>query len=122
MTTKIELEYFLVRYTPNALQDSFINIGLVMVGKNDADFGAVRFLDDWHPILVFDPDADIDLLKAVARDLADQITGKHTRKAIVELMKNSFSNVIRISKPTTCSSRDPEKEFDKLVRLYLSSP
>jgi hypothetical protein len=38
-----------VRYQPNLVHEEFVNIGLVMVALDNADFGDVRFLENWTP-------------------------------------------------------------------------
>ena len=45
-----QLEFFLLRYVPDAVKDEFVNIGVVMLepGANGAGFADVRFTRDWR--------------------------------------------------------------------------
>ncbi|MGA3091544.1 MAG: DUF3037 domain-containing protein [Terriglobales bacterium] len=116
---QFELEYFVVRYQPNVLHEGFINIGLVMVAIGNADFGDVRFLKNWNPILRLDPNADLELLKDFATDMGEQIRDPEKRVQMLLLMKSSFSNIIQLSTPRVCVSDDPPSELDKLTWQYL---
>ncbi len=47
-----QLEFFLLRYVPDAVKDEFVNIGLVMIeaGANGDGFADVRFTRDWRRV------------------------------------------------------------------------
>jgi hypothetical protein len=119
MQQQLQLEYFVVRYQPDAVHDNFINIGLVMVALGNADFGDVRFLKNWTPVLLFDPNADLEFLKEFATDIEEQIRNREKREQMLQLMKDSFSNSIRLSTPRVCICEDPLTELDKLSTRYL---
>lgn len=119
MQQKFQLEYFVLRYAPNVVDGTFINIGLVMIALGDADFGDVRFLKDWRPVLDFDPDADMDFLRAFAGDIREQIRSRENREPMLQQMRESFSNSIQLSTPRVCVSEDPLSELDRLSAQYL---
>jgi hypothetical protein len=49
MADRRQLEFFLLRYVPDAVKDEFVNIGVVMVeaGAGGDGFAEVRFTRDW---------------------------------------------------------------------------
>jgi hypothetical protein len=66
MADRRQLEFFLLRYVPDAVKNEFVNIGLVMVepGANGDGFADVRFTRDWRRVRCLDPQADVDMLGA----------------------------------------------------------
>ena len=67
MAEKRKLEFFLLRYVPDAVKGEFVNIGLVMfeLGASSAGFADVRFTKDWRRVRCLDPQANTDLLAAL---------------------------------------------------------
>jgi hypothetical protein len=121
MRQQFQLEYFVLRYAPDVVRENFINIGVVMVALGGADFGDVHFLKNWTPVLRFDPDADIEFLKAFAKEVAEQIRNREKREQMLQQMKESFSNSIQLSTPRVCVSEDPLSELEQLSAQYLPS-
>lgn len=119
MQQQFRLEYFVLRYVPNVVREDSINIGLVMIALGDADFGEARFLKNWTPVLDFDPNADVDFLKAFARDIREQIRSQENRKQMLQQMKESFSNNIQLSTSRECVAQDPLSELEQLSVQYL---
>jgi hypothetical protein len=121
MQHQLQLQYFVLRYVPNVVSGNSINIGVVMVALGGADFGQVRFLNDWTPVLRFDPNADMDFLNAFARDIGEQLGDPEKREHILQHMNESFSNSIQLSTPQICVSEDPSAELEQLSAQYLPS-
>ena len=69
MSERRQLEFFLLRYVPDAVKDEFINIGLVAIEaeKSGDKFGEVRFTKDWRRVRCLDPQADVEMLAALDR-------------------------------------------------------
>ena len=55
MAERKQLEFFLLRYVPDAVKDEFVNIGVVMVetGAKDGGFAEVRFTPGLGSRVVF---------------------------------------------------------------------
>jgi hypothetical protein len=119
MPQQLQLEYFVVRYQPNLVHEKFVNIGLVMVALGNADFGDVRFLKNWTPVLRLDPNADTEVLTEFATDVGEQIRNREKREQMLQQMKESFSNIIQLSASRVCVSEDPTSELEKLSAQYL---
>jgi hypothetical protein len=115
---RFELEYFVLRYAPQVAGEDFIDIGLVMIARGAADFGQVCFLNNWAPVLALDTDADIELLEASLKSIGEQIRNSEHREQMLQQMKESFSNVIRLSEPRVCVSENPRAEFE-ILRAQL---
>jgi len=112
-----QLQFSVIRYTPNIVAGEFINIGVVLFDPSGG-FCGVRFVRDWQQVLVFDPDADIEVLEALGREIEGLFLGGKGEE-ILKTMEDSFSNAVQLSPGTVCLGNDPEKEIEKLASQYL---
>src|SRR5579863_3908916 len=121
MAAKRQLEFFLLRYVPDAVKDEFVNIGLVMVepGANGSGFADVRFTRDWRRVRCLDPQADVEMLGALEREIRGQLGGD--RATLLRRLEDSFSNVIQISQTKGCVAEDPAREIEAIARMYLEA-
>ena len=83
MADRRQLEFFLLRYVPDAVKDEFVNIGVVMVepGANGGGFAEVRFTRDWRRVRCLDPQADVEMLEALEREIRGQLATAHDRES-----------------------------------------
>jgi hypothetical protein len=60
-----QLEFFLLRYVPDAVKGEFVNIGLLMREPNGGEgrFSGMRMTEDWSRVRCIDPEADLEVLK-----------------------------------------------------------
>ncbi|MGA9542094.1 MAG: DUF3037 domain-containing protein [Candidatus Sulfotelmatobacter sp.] len=123
MAERKPYEFFLLRYVPNVVKDEFVNIGLVMVepGTKDGGFAEVRFTRDWERVWRLDPDADVEMLAAMERDIRSQIGTAHDREVLLRQMEDSFSNAIQASPTKRCLVEDPAREIEVMASLYLEA-
>jgi hypothetical protein len=121
MADRRQLEFFLLRYVPDAIKDEFVNIGVVMIeaGANGAGFAEVRFTRDWRRVLCLDPQADVDVLAGLERDIRGQLATVHDREILLRRLEDSFSNVIQISPVKGCLAEDPIAEIETMASIYL---
>jgi hypothetical protein len=124
MSDKRQLEFFLLRYVPDAVKDEFVNIAVVMLepGTNGAGFADARFTRDWRRVRCLDPQVDVEMLEALEREIRGQIGQVHERTVLLRKLEESFSNVIQISPTKGCLAEDPAKEIEMLARLYFDGP
>ena len=117
------LEFFLLRYVPDAVKGEFVNIGVVMFepGANGEGFADVRFMKDWRKVRCFDPQADIEMLEAIERDIRGQLAEMGSRELLFRKMEDSFSNIIQLSSPKKCLAEDREQEIAALASIYLET-
>ena len=124
MAEKRQLEFFLLRYVPDAVKDEFVNIGLIMLepGVNGAGFAEVRFTRDWRRVRCLDPQADVEILEALEQDIRAHLQDERDREAVLRKLEESFSNLIQLSPRKACLAAEPAKEIETLARLYLEAP
>jgi Protein of unknown function (DUF3037) len=116
-----QLEFFVLRYVPDAVKEEFVNIGVVMFepGANGGGFADVRFTTDWRRVWCVDPQADIEVLEAFERDIRQQISSVHDRELLMRRLQDSFSNAIQLSTFKACKAENPAQELEYLAKLYL---
>jgi hypothetical protein len=123
MADRRQLEFFLLRYVPDAVKDEFVNIGLVMVEHwaNRGGFAEVRFTRDWRRVRCLDPQADVEMLAALERDIRGQLATTHDREVLLRRLEDSFSNVIQLSPAKGCLAEDPVREIEAVASMYLEA-
>ncbi|HYA24090.1 MAG TPA: DUF3037 domain-containing protein [Terriglobales bacterium] len=124
MAEKRQLEFFLLRYVPDAVKEEFVNIGVVMFepAANGHGFADVRFTRDWRRIWCLDPQADVEVLQALEHDIRKQIVDSHDRGILIRKLQDSFSNTIQITEMKACQTEKPQAEIEALATLYLEGP
>jgi DUF3037 family protein len=123
MADKRQLEFFLLRYMPDAVKEEFVNIGLVMIEPAaNGGFADVRFAKDWRRLRCLDPDADLDILESLEREIRRQLPSLTDREALFKRLQDSFSNLIQISPLKACLSEQPAVELGVLSTMYLDTP
>jgi hypothetical protein len=123
MAERKQLEFFLLRYVPDAVKDEFVNIGVVMVesGANGGGFAEVRFTRDWRRVRCLDPQADVEMLEALERDVRGQLASTQDRAVLLKRLEDSFSNAIQLSPVKGCLAEDPVTEIETMASIYLES-
>ncbi|MFZ0420483.1 MAG: DUF3037 domain-containing protein [Candidatus Sulfotelmatobacter sp.] len=123
MAHRRQLEFFLLRYVPDAVKDEFVNIGVVMVegGANGGGFADVRFTRDWRRVRCLDPQADVEMLAALEREIRGQLATTHDREVLLRRLEDSFSNVIQLSPAKGCLAEDPVREIEAMASMYLEA-
>ncbi len=121
MAASRQLEFFLLRYVPDAVKDEFVNIGVVMVedGASGPGFGDLRFTRDWRRVKCLDPDADIEMLEALEHDLRARLAEAADRERILNILNDSFSGSLQLSPGKPCLAESPQEELGKLAAMYL---
>jgi Protein of unknown function (DUF3037) len=112
-----QLQFFTIRYSPNIVTGKFINIAVVLLDPS-GDFCGVRFISDWQRVRDFDPDADIEMLEALGRDIEGKF-GRGEGEEILKTMEDSFSNAVQLSPGMVCLVEDPANEIEKLASSHL---
>lgn len=119
MPSPVELEYLVLCYAPNPFQ-GHTDIAIAVFATGNEDFGEIRFLKNWSRVLALDPQADLEALDSLAKDLKEQFRARESRDRMVQLMKNSFSNTIQIPIIRQCTSPDPLSIVEQLEKALLS--
>ena len=122
MSEKRQLEFFLLRYMPDAIKEEFVNIALVMIEPAaNGGFADVRFAKDWRRLRCLDPEADLEILESLEREIRLQLPSLTDREALFKRLQDSFSNLIQISPLKACLSEEPAAELVVLSRMYLDT-
>ena len=124
MAAMRQLEFFLLRYVPDAVKNEFVNIGLVMLepAANGSGFADVRFSRDWRRVRCLDPGADVEMLEALERDIRARLTEVQDREALLRKLEDSFSNTIQLSPTRACLAVEPAAEIETLAKMYFEGP
>ncbi len=118
MTEMEKCSFFLLRYVPDAVQNEFVNVGLVLLPQSGA--AELRFTRDWSRVKCLDPQVDVDLLEALESDLREKLRALNgDRDFILRKIQDSFSNALQPSEFKACLAASPAAEADELARLYL---
>lgn len=117
-----QLEFFLLRYVPNAVKEDSVDVGLVMLESGGKGFADVRFTRDWRRVRCLDPQADVEVLEALERDIRGQLVEARDREVLLRKLNDSFSNLIQVSPTKGCLAEEPAKEMEMLARLYFEVP
>src|ERR1700683_1841665 len=123
MAERKQLEFFLLRYVPDAVKDEFVNVGVVMVeaGANGGGFADVRFTRGWRRVRCLDPQADVEMLAALEREIRGQLATTRDREVLLRRLEDSFSNVIQLSPAKGCLEEDPVAEMETMASIYLET-
>jgi len=116
-----QCEFFLLRYVPNGLRDEGVNIGLVVRERATGEATA-RFAPDWRRVRCVDPEADVELLDALAADLRQRLRSAADRDTLVRVMQESFSSTIQLSPEQGVLAASLEEEAARLAKMYLENP
>ncbi len=121
MSKRRQVEFFLLRYVPNAVREEFVNFGLVMIESPKAGFADVRLTKDWRRLLCLDPQADIEMLQAMERDIRRQVVDARDCESVMRWLNDSLSNLVQVSESKGCLTEDPAKEIEAMAGMYLES-
>lgn len=111
-------DFVLMRYVPDPFKDEFVNIGVLLLGRED-DYAGVRFTRDWGRVRCLDPQADIDILEALEGDLREQMRNPESRKQTMYRLQETLSTGLQLSSFHALLSDSPEQDLQRLARTYL---
>lgn len=122
MSERQACEFFLVRYVPDPVKNEFVNIGVVLRAAGaDAEAPgtvAVRFTRDWARVRCADPDVDTAMLEALEAEMRQRLA-QNEGKPLLEIMEDSFSNVVQMTEAKGCLAENVAAELEQLMRLYV---
>ncbi len=120
MAERIQCEFFLVRYVPDAVKNEFVNVGVMLREAGRTDTTQVRFTRDWSRVRCMDPNADVELLEAIEEDLAVRVrVSVRDQKPVMQLLEESLSTSLQISEPRGALALSVAAEMDQLMRMYV---
>ena len=119
-----ECEFRLIRYVPDAVRNEFVNIGVLLreaPGTGVESAPVLRLTRDWARVRCLDPEADTEMLEALEGELrARLMAGVETdTKPVLEVIEDSFSNLLQVTEPKGCLAESVVAEADSLMRVYV---
>ena len=124
MAEKRQLEFFVLRYVPDAVKGEFVNFGLVTFvdGGNGAELVDVRFTKDRSRILCLDPGVDLDVIHALQKEIVEEIGRGRDRAVLMRRIEDSFSGVVQMS-PTmpVLTEKSVVEEIEDVTRIFLET-
>lgn len=119
---RIQCEFFLVRYVPDAVKNEFVNIGVVLWEAGRPETAHVRFTRDWGRVRCVDPEADTGMLEALEYEVRERLSnGVIETASMMKALEDSFSNLLQITEPKACLADSIPAEIEQLSRMYIES-
>jgi len=119
MKERRQCEFFLLRYVPDAVKDEFVNVGVLLV-ESGGGYADVRFTKDWKRVRCLDPDADVEMLEGLEREIKERmLEGPGGQEWLLQRMADSFSNAIRLTPAKAVLADSPQEEIGRLAEMYL---
>lgn len=119
---RIQCEFFLVRYVPDAVKNEFVNIGIVLREAGRPETAQVRFTRDWGRVRCVDPEADTGMLEALEYEVRERLSNGAIETALMmKALEESFSNLLQITEPKACLADSIPAEIEQLSRMYIES-
>ncbi len=137
MPERLQCEFQLIRYVPDAVRGEFCNIGVLLRRAGERGGGAVRFTRDWSRVRLIDGDADTALLEAMEGEIAaelregsgDPAPGRREggpvrsgTKPILDVLEDTLSNGVQISEARACLAETLPAEMEQLMGMYVDRP
>ncbi len=120
MADRIQCEFFLLRYVPDAVKNEFVNIGVMLREAGRTDTTQVRFTRDWSRVRCMDPDADTAMLESMETELASRVRDGGTgSKPVMQMLEESLSTAVQMTEGRGSLAVSVAAEMDQLMRLYV---
>ncbi len=120
MSERIQCEFYLLRYVPDAVKNEFVNIGVMLREVGRAETTRVKLTRDWSRVRCMDPDADTGLLEAMEGELAERVRDGGTgRQPVMTMLEESLSTSVQMSEVRGALAESVPAEMEQLMRLYV---
>jgi len=119
MRERRRCEFLLLRYVPDAVKDEFVNVGVVLY-EAAGGWADVRFTRDWKRVRCLDPDANVETLEGLEREIRERLLeGVASREWLLKRMEDTFSNAIQLTPTKAVLADSPQEEIGRLAEIYL---
>ena len=124
MNGRKQCEFLLIRYVPDAVRNEYVNIGVLLreaAGAGVASAPMLRMTRDWARVRCVDPEADTEMLEALEGELRARLLAGESgdAKPVLEVMEDSFSNLVQVTEPKGCLAESMIAEIEQLMRVYV---
>jgi Protein of unknown function (DUF3037) len=117
---RLECEFQVLRYVPDAVRNNGINIGVILRDQKSRAV-QIRLTTDWRQVRCLDSDVDIEALEAMEEELREQLQGEPDER-LLRLMKESLSTSLQISTAKGHSAESLPAGMEELMRMYVEQP
>jgi hypothetical protein len=117
MSSRIECEFFLLRYVPDPVRNEFVSVGVIlqeMTGR----VASVRFTSDWRRVRCLDPEADTEMLEGLESELRRRFA-QEPEGNLMHVLEDSFSNSVQVTRGKAYLAESVEAGVEELMRLYV---
>ena len=111
--------YSVLRYSPSAVADERINLGMVVYDEL-LNISKFRYTKQFRRINSFDDEIDISAVKHILQDIKDEIEGTHADTPMdVENFIRYYDNDFAFDSPKMIEYDDFDETFDRLFKIYF---
>ncbi len=119
---RLQCEFFLIRYVPDAVKNEFVNIGVLLRETGQTEKAQVRFTRDWSRVRCMDSDADIEMLEAMEAEIQQRLAlGARDVKPVLQVLEDTLSNSVQITPAKGCLAESIPAELEKLTSIYIDT-
>ncbi len=121
MAERVECEFQLLRYVPDAARGEFVNIGVVLRQADGTSM--VRMGKSWTRVKSLDADADVAMLQALEAELQGRLAeGDGERRSLLEVLAGSGSNQVQLAEARASLAESVPAEMERLLGMYVDAP
>jgi DUF3037 family protein len=121
VSKKYQLELRFLRYVPNVLRRTSVDIGVVLTSDKRELVGS-RFTNDWRSARCLLADSDLEALETLRRHLEQELVEVCGLQEFQRVFENYVTSGLELSSPVAVETDDPAKEMELIARLYLEAP
>ena len=122
MAERMQCEFFLIRYVPDAVKNEFVNIGVLLREAGQDATAQVRFTRDWSRVRCMDADADTEMLEALEGEIQQRLLlGARDVKPVMQVLEDTLSNSIQITEAKGCLAESIPAELEQLTSMYIDT-
>jgi hypothetical protein len=124
MADRRQLEFFLLRYVPDAVKGEFVNFGVMTLenGPNGNALIDVRFTRNWERVQCLDPQADLEVLLALEREIRQETGRANDQLSWLKKMEDSFSGLVQVSPVMPAlTEKLAFAEIEDVARMFLET-
>jgi len=117
MSSRLECEFFLLRYVPDPVRNEFVHVGVIL-REVSGPVAAVKFTSDWRRVRCLDPEADTGMLEGLESELRRRFQEEPDGN-LMHVLEDSFSNSVQMTRGKAYLAESIETGVEELMRMYV---
>jgi hypothetical protein len=118
--SRLECEFFLLRYVPDPVRNEFVHVGVILREMN-GPVASVKFTSDWRRVRCLDPEADTEMLEGLESELRRRFA-EEPKGNLMHVLEDSFSNSVQVTRAKAYLAESVEAGVESLMQMYVESP